>query len=90
MNWRERLREAIYRSGKKHSTIAEDAGVTPATLSRILTGKSRPRFDTFVRIAHAVGETAGYLLGEHGFDFSREERETVQAAAMTLMDLIRK
>lgn len=89
-DWRERLRLAVVRSGKKHSTVAEDAGITRASLSRILTGKSQPRFDAFVRIAHAVGETAGYLLGEHGFSLSREERATAQAAAMALIDLTRK
>lgn len=89
MNWRERLREAIDRSGKKHSVVAWDAGVTRATLSRILTGKSQPRFETVMRIAHAVDENVGYLAGEHGFTLSREQRAQVQTAAVILIDLTR-
>jgi hypothetical protein len=34
--WRQRLREAVKRSGRKHSDIAWGAGVTPETLSRVL------------------------------------------------------
>jgi transcriptional regulator with XRE-family HTH domain len=89
MNWRERLREAIDRSGKKHSVVAWDAGVTRATLSRILTGKSQPRFETVMKIAHAVDENVGYLAGEQGFTLSREQRAQVQTAAVILIDLTR-
>ncbi|HEV7573452.1 MAG TPA: helix-turn-helix transcriptional regulator [Thermoanaerobaculia bacterium] len=89
-DWRERLREAIQRSGKKHYLIAEDAGVTRATLSRILTGAhSQPKFETILRIAHAAGENVGYLAGERGFSLSSEQRVRVQAAAVILIDLTR-
>jgi transcriptional regulator with XRE-family HTH domain len=80
---------AVSRSGMKQSIIADDAGVTPATLSRILNGRSHPRFDVVVRIAQAVGENVGYLLGERGFSLSREERAKVQTAAVILIDLTR-
>ncbi len=50
--WRHRLRDAIDRSGLKHSLIALDAGITPETLSRILTSQHhRPSLDTVCRIA---------------------------------------
>lgn len=89
-DWRERLREAINRSGMKHYLIAEDARVTRATLSRILTGAhSQPKFETILRIAHAVGENVGYLAGEQGFSLSSEQRARVQAAAVILIDLTR-
>jgi transcriptional regulator with XRE-family HTH domain len=90
MNWRERLRDAIDRSGQKHYLIAEDAGVTRATLSRILSGAHpQPKFETIVRIAHAVGENVGYLAGEQGFSLSSEQRVKVQTAAVILIDLTR-
>jgi len=89
-DWRERLREAIQRSGKKHYLIAEDARVTRATLSRILTGvHSQPKFETILRIAHAIGENVGYLAGEQGFSLSSEQRAKVQTAAVILIDLTR-
>lgn len=64
MDWRERLREAIDRSGKTHAAVAAAVGITPATLSMILTGKSHPRFETVVRITHTVYENVGWILGE--------------------------
>jgi transcriptional regulator with XRE-family HTH domain len=89
-DWRERLRDAVNRSGKKHYVIAEDAGVTRATLSRILTGAHpQPKFETILRIAHAAGENVGYLAGEQGFSLSSEQRARVQAAAVILIDLTR-
>lgn len=84
MNWRERLREAVRRSGMKHSIIAMDAGIAPETLSRVLNAKhARPAFDTIVRITHATGHTVGWLLGERGYTFSPEQvRELRRAAAI--------
>lgn len=87
-DWRDRLRDAINRSGKKHSVIAWEAGVTRATLSRILTGvHGNPRVDTIVRIAHAVGENVGWIFGEPGFVLSGEQRAKVRTVAGILMDM---
>jgi transcriptional regulator with XRE-family HTH domain len=89
-DWRERLREAINRSGKKHYLIAKDAGITRATLSRVLTGvHGEPRFDTVVKIMRAVDENVGWLLGEQGFGLSSDERAKIQTAAVILIDLTR-
>jgi transcriptional regulator with XRE-family HTH domain len=64
-DWRKRLRQAIDRSGKTHAAIAKAAGVTPCTLSMILSGKHvDPRFGTIVRITHAALENVGWILGE--------------------------
>src|SRR5258708_15597650 len=74
VSWRERLREAIDRSGMKHSVVALDARITPETLSRILTAEyQRPSLDTVTRIAHAVNENVGWVIGEQGFVLSAEE-----------------
>src|SRR5260221_13190641 len=74
MNWRARLREAIDHSGMKHSLVALDARITPETLSRILTAEhQRPSLDTITRVAHAVNESVGWILGESGFALSAVE-----------------
>jgi len=87
-DWRERLRGAICRTGRKQSAIAEEAGIAAATLSRILMGHhAAPGFDTIVRVTHACGEDVGYILGEQPFSLSGEQRAKVRTAAGILMDL---
>jgi len=78
MGWRERLRAAVYVSGRRQNAIAESAGVTQETLSRVLSGGHvQPGFDTVVRIAHAIGENVGTLIEEPAFVLTGEERAEV-------------
>ena len=64
-DWRARLRLAVELSERKHWLIAEDAGITPTTLSRVLHGwHPNPGFETVVRVTHAVGEQVGWILRE--------------------------
>lgn len=84
--WRERLKIAVERSGKKHSTIADEARIAPATLSRILNGKMTPTFDTVVRIARAVNENVGWLLNERGFALSADEQKQLRKVVRFLDD----
>src|SRR5258706_229104 len=85
VSWRERLRAAINRSGMKHSVVALDAGITPETLSRILTAEhQRPSLDTITRIAHAVNENVGWILEEQGFSLSAEEAKELRTVVRFL------
>ncbi len=89
VNWRERLRAAIDRTGKKHSAIAREAGIAPATLSRILTSAHvHPTFDAVVRIAHAVNENVGWLLDERGFALSADEQKQLRKVVRFLDDTL--
>jgi hypothetical protein len=89
-DWRQRLRDAVKRSGRKHSAIAWDAGITQVTLSRILNRPDcLPLFTTVCRIAHAVGETVGWLLDEEGFHVNREQRVKLRAAATIILSVTR-
>jgi transcriptional regulator with XRE-family HTH domain len=64
-DWRKRLRRAIDLSRRTQRSIAEQAGVSPETLCRALSGRhARPQFETVVRIIHATGESVGWLLRE--------------------------
>lgn len=89
--WQERLRDAVVRSGQKHSIIALDAGVAPETLSRLLNDPhQRPSLDTITKVAHAVNENVGWLLGERGFMLSARQlaelRGTVDFLRTALLD----
>jgi len=64
-DWRRRLTRAIDLTRRTQNAIAEQAGVTPETLSRVINGiHKQPGFETVVRIIHATGETVGWLLRE--------------------------
>jgi len=85
--WRERLREAIKRTGRKHSDIAWGAGVTPVTLSHILNSDAVPYFGTVVSIAHEIGVTVGWLLNEEEFRVGERERQQLRNAAHVILRL---
>ena len=89
MDWRERLRAAVKRSGKKHSVVARDAGIAPETLSRILSAShAQPAFDTIVRIARAVNENVGWILDERGFSLSSDEQKQLHKVVRFLDDAL--
>jgi len=63
--WRRRLIHAIDLSRRTQASIAEQAGVSPETLSRVIHGvHAQPGFETVVKIIHAAGESVGWLLRE--------------------------
>lgn len=84
MGWRERLREAVEATGLSHSEIARRAGIADGTLSRILTSKMNPRFETVVKLAYACGETVGWIMESPGYELSRDELLQLQRATAFL------
>ena len=90
LTWRDRLRMAIEKSGKKHSVVAEEAGITRATLSRVLTAAhERPSLDTIVRIAHAINENVGWILDEPSYALSSDEQRKLHDAVRILETSLR-
>ena len=90
VSWRERLRAAVDASGRTQNAIAASAGVTPETLSRVLSGvHAHPAFDTVVRITHAVGENIGTLLDEPAFILDSEQRADVRRVIGYLSSAVR-
>ena len=90
VSWRERLRAAVDASGRTQNAIAAAAGVTPETLSRVLSGiHVQPAFDTVVRIAHAIGENVGTLLDEPAFVLDAEQRAEVRRVVGYLHHAVR-
>jgi SOS-response transcriptional repressor LexA len=88
MGWRERLREAVEATGLSHSEIARRAGIADGTLSRILTAKMKPRFDTVARIAYACGETVGWVMEEPGFALSRRDLHQLEQTRIFLVRIL--
>lgn len=84
-DWRDRLRLVIEQDGRKQAAIAWHAGVAPETLSRILNG-AHPRLETVARVAHACGTTVGWLLREHGYSLSAQQRRQLRDAAAVIVE----
>ena len=64
-NWRSRLREAIDPTRRTQASIALQAGVSPETLCRVLSGRhGRPSFETVVSVIYAAGENVAWILRE--------------------------
>jgi len=64
-HWRRRLREAIDLTRRTQASIALQAGVSPETLSRVLSGvHAQPSFETVVSIIYAAGENVAWILRE--------------------------
>lgn len=85
VRWRDRLRLAIRRTGKKQSYIAELAGIAPETLSRIITGKhQKPSFDAVVNVARVCRVTVGWVLNEGAIPLTENERAILQSAGAIL------
>lgn len=54
MDAMQRLVAAVEQSGLKRARIAEDAGMSPTKLSKILNGIQAPLLEDFLAIAHAI------------------------------------
>lgn len=88
-DWRDRLRKAVERSGRKYAAIAWDAGISPETLSRILnTPQINPHFDTVVRLAQALKVRLGWLVGEPiGPELTAEDEKVLRAVLALVEDV---
>lgn len=84
--WRGRLREAIKRSGRKHSDVAWSACITPVSLSKIL-NRSTPKLQTIIRLAATLGVTVGWLLNEQEFRIGERERTQLRNAGHVILRL---
>jgi transcriptional regulator with XRE-family HTH domain len=61
----ERLRAAIDRKNKSHAWVAEEVGITPGSLSAILTGKTEdPGFFTVLAIARVIEEPLSAIVDD--------------------------
>ncbi|HEY1685522.1 MAG TPA: helix-turn-helix transcriptional regulator [Tepidisphaeraceae bacterium] len=68
----------------KHSVVAADAGITPASLCNILAGRQSPRMQTAISIANALEVDFKWLIDPRSeFPVVRiEPKEVEQATAV--------
>ncbi|WP_069997791.1 helix-turn-helix domain-containing protein [Cellulosilyticum sp. I15G10I2] len=61
--FRERLLEQLKKREMHQQDLADKTEITPATISRYITGKRKPSGENINRIAKELGISADYLLG---------------------------
>lgn len=67
----ERLREAMEEKGIGQKEFAELLFTTQPSISRWLSGKQRPDYETLFRICYHLNEEPGYLMG---YDYDEVEQ----------------
>lgn len=69
----------------KHSWLAMEAGITPATLSNILTGRTAdPSLSVVLALARAIGEPLAAILNEPSEPLLESEQEILRQAVEIL------
>lgn len=59
----EKLRTAIYSSGKSQATIARATGISDASVTRYISGLRKPGPETLPRLAAVLGVRPDDLIG---------------------------
>lgn len=101
-----RIRERRLSAGMSQEALAEKAGISPNTVSRIEGGLTEMYVETFRKLAHALNADAGDLLCREGWPDSgdrhakgilrrmgrmeKEEREVVAQTVHALADALEK
>lgn len=58
----ERLKESIKRSNLSYAKAARKAGITQHTMNKYLYKGVVPKIENFIKLQHAIGFNADYLL----------------------------
>lgn len=65
------IKRALERQGKTQRELAEDIGITEASMSRYIHGDRVPKATMLVKIANALGVTADQLLSDKDNPYER-------------------
>ena len=73
----EKIKKHMNLKGLSQKELAEEVGIDPASLCRIISGEKNPKSDILANLATVLGVSSDYLLGienEKDFDASRHIR----------------
>lgn len=83
----ERLRAAIDAKNKSHAWVAEEVGITRASLSSILTGKTAdPSFFTVLAIARVIGEPLSAIVDDPLIYWRADELERLRESGEWIVE----
>ena len=80
--FKEHLRQLMYSRGLSAKALATDINVTPATLSRYLSGNRAPDLPYVVKISQYFNVSIDWLLGINGDQFDVMPKEVQEVAEL--------
>ena len=85
----DRVKELRQKLGWNQATLAKEAKITQATISRIESGKvTQPKMGQLQKLADALGTTIDYLAT--GYSLQRRENMRIEKAIEILTDEVRE
>lgn len=66
----DRLKTLLKRKGISQRELARETGITPAQISRYMSGARKPSGKTLITLSNYFGVTTDYLLGYEGQESS--------------------
>ena len=86
----ERLRALIDAKNLAHGWVAEEVGITPATLSRILDGKTKdPSFFIVFGIAATIKEPISAIVGDSTFVWTQDDLDQLAEHGAWVVDKLK-
>ena len=64
MTWQDKVLKLLEQKGWNQQKLADESGITTASVSRYLHGERTPRMDIIINFAKALGVKTEYLLSE--------------------------
>lgn len=80
----ERLREAVKESGFQRKKVAERAGMKPAKLTKILSGRQAVTVGDFIAIARAIDRDPSHLISDKDVVVELGELQSAHRAALEI------
>jgi hypothetical protein len=74
--WRDRLAEAIKRSGKSYRSISLKAGCGPTYVFDMMSAGNDPTIDRLMKVIEQVGGSSIYII--HGVEITAEEQAIIK------------
>ncbi|CAN5714885.1 hypothetical protein BH23PLA1_BH23PLA1_17770 [soil metagenome] len=90
MGYPEKMQRLCSLKGVDQSALADQLGLSRASISRILSGSQRPKLEVAFRLARALGVSLDYLLDDSMEVDHASQLMMVSADELTILKLVRR
>ena len=88
-NFPEKLRQAMYEKRCKPADVAKGTGISPAALSRYLSGRNKPSSDNILTVSQYLNVTPEWLLSPSDAPESTKKSRVISSATEPLLEQIK-